>query len=123
MVKDTQKDYCCPNCGCNPQDEPYCMEPTHCPKCGYSFGGSEEEKKGLSTKSKVATGIGAVAGAAAGIGMRACRRRKAALYAAGGLPEQIRPRQRAGAEPRYPGCRQTLPLPHPVRAPLLPHAP
>ena len=26
----------CPNCGFNPQDEPYCMEPTHCPKCGYS---------------------------------------------------------------------------------------
>lgn len=24
----------CPNCGCNPQDEPYCMEPTHCPICG-----------------------------------------------------------------------------------------
>lgn len=27
----------CPNCGCNPNDEPYCMEPTHCPQCGYSF--------------------------------------------------------------------------------------
>lgn len=26
----------CPNCGFNPQNEPYCMEPTHCPKCGYS---------------------------------------------------------------------------------------
>ena len=28
----------CPNCGCNPQDEPYCIEPTHCPECGYVFG-------------------------------------------------------------------------------------
>lgn len=27
----------CPNCGCNPQDEPYCMVATHCPKCGYIF--------------------------------------------------------------------------------------
>jgi predicted Zn-ribbon and HTH transcriptional regulator len=27
----------CPHCGCNPHDEPYCMEPTHCPKCGYVF--------------------------------------------------------------------------------------
>lgn len=27
----------CPNCGCNPQDEPYCMVPTHCPQCGYIF--------------------------------------------------------------------------------------
>ena len=24
----------CPHCGCNPSDEPYCMAPTHCPKCG-----------------------------------------------------------------------------------------
>ena len=49
--------------------------PSNCPKCGYSFGGSEEEKKGLSTKSKVATGIGAVAGAAAGIVMLAYQNR------------------------------------------------
>ena len=49
--------------------------PSNCPKCGYSFGGSEEEKKGLSTKSKVATGIGAAAGAAAGIGMLAYQNR------------------------------------------------
>ena len=27
----------CPNCGCNPQNEPYCMVATHCPKCGYIF--------------------------------------------------------------------------------------
>ena len=27
----------CPNCGFNPQEKPYCMEPTHCPKCGYIF--------------------------------------------------------------------------------------
>ena len=27
----------CPNCGCNPHDEPYCMTATHCPKCGYVF--------------------------------------------------------------------------------------
>ena len=28
----------CPNCGQNPQDEPYCMSSdTHCPKCGYIF--------------------------------------------------------------------------------------
>ena len=27
----------CPNCGCNPQNEPYHMVATHCPKCGYIF--------------------------------------------------------------------------------------
>lgn len=27
----------CPNCGCNPQNEPYCMVATHCPMCGYLF--------------------------------------------------------------------------------------
>lgn len=27
----------CPACGCNPQDDPYCMEATHCPQCGYTF--------------------------------------------------------------------------------------
>jgi hypothetical protein len=27
----------CPNCGCNPQDEPYCMAATHCPECGHIF--------------------------------------------------------------------------------------
>jgi hypothetical protein len=27
----------CPNCGCNPEDEPYCMKPTHCPQCGHIF--------------------------------------------------------------------------------------
>jgi hypothetical protein len=27
----------CPDCGCNPKDEPYCMEPTHCPACGHIF--------------------------------------------------------------------------------------
>ena len=27
----------CPNCGCNPHDEPYCMEVTHCPECGHVF--------------------------------------------------------------------------------------
>lgn len=27
----------CPNCGCNPQDKPYCMEPTHCPNCGTNM--------------------------------------------------------------------------------------
>lgn len=29
--------YICPNCGCNPQEEPYCMIATHCPMCGYIF--------------------------------------------------------------------------------------
>lgn len=28
----------CPMCGCNPNEEPYAMEPTHCPMCGYNFG-------------------------------------------------------------------------------------
>ena len=32
----------CPNCGCNPNDEPYCMVATHCPKCGYIFDNSTE---------------------------------------------------------------------------------
>ena len=27
----------CPNCGCNPQNEPYCMEETHCPQCGIEL--------------------------------------------------------------------------------------
>lgn len=28
----------CPNCGCKPKDEPYCMDgTTHCPMCGYVF--------------------------------------------------------------------------------------
>ena len=27
----------CFNCGCKPQEEPYCMVATHCPKCGYIF--------------------------------------------------------------------------------------
>lgn len=27
----------CPNCGCNPQDAPYYMVATHCPKCGHIF--------------------------------------------------------------------------------------
>lgn len=27
----------CQNCGCNPQDAPYYMVATHCPKCGYIF--------------------------------------------------------------------------------------
>lgn len=27
----------CPKCGCDPTKEPYCMEPTHCPMCGYIF--------------------------------------------------------------------------------------
>ena len=35
---------CCPNCGFNPAEEPYCMEPTHCPMCAYSF---PEEDEGL----------------------------------------------------------------------------
>ena len=26
----------CPNCGCNPADEPYAMEFTHCPECGHT---------------------------------------------------------------------------------------
>ena len=36
----------CPNCGCNPQDAPYFMEPTHCPMCGHIFNEREtlEEK-------------------------------------------------------------------------------
>lgn len=31
------KNIICPNCECNPQDEPYCMVATHCPKCGHVF--------------------------------------------------------------------------------------
>ena len=27
----------CPECGCNPKDEPYCMDATHCPECGHIF--------------------------------------------------------------------------------------
>ena len=37
----------CPNCGCNPQDEPYCMEPTHCPKCGYDFDSTNNLKSAI----------------------------------------------------------------------------
>lgn len=37
----------CPNCGCNPQDEPYCMEPTHCPKCGYDFDSANNLKSAI----------------------------------------------------------------------------
>lgn len=37
----------CPNCGFNPQEEPYCMELTHCPKCGYVFGQSPTRIKEL----------------------------------------------------------------------------
>ena len=33
----------CPNCGCNPQDAPYYMEPTHCPECGHIFDNYEVE--------------------------------------------------------------------------------
>jgi hypothetical protein len=29
--------FICPNCGCNPQEEPYYMVATHCPICGYIF--------------------------------------------------------------------------------------
>ena len=36
--------------------------PSNCPKCGYGFGVSDEEEKGMSTKGKIATGIGAAAG-------------------------------------------------------------
>lgn len=36
-IKEELKMIVCPNCGFNPQDEPYCIE-THCPKCGYMFG-------------------------------------------------------------------------------------
>lgn len=36
----------CPNCGCNPEAEPYCMEPTHCPICGMNLSG------------KIALGVG-----------------------------------------------------------------
>lgn len=32
----------CPNCGCNPHDEPYCMEITHCPECGHIFAKEDE---------------------------------------------------------------------------------
>lgn len=49
--------------------------PSNCPKCGYSFGNSNDEDKGLSTKSKIATGVGAAAGLAAGIGMLAYQNR------------------------------------------------
>lgn len=27
----------CPNCGFDPTKEPYVMETTHCPKCGWNF--------------------------------------------------------------------------------------
>lgn len=32
----------CPNCGCDPTKDPYAMELTHCPKCGYNFDMSHE---------------------------------------------------------------------------------
>lgn len=32
----------CPNCGFNSQEEPYCMDATHCPKCGYIFNNEGE---------------------------------------------------------------------------------
>ena len=35
----------CPNCGCNPQDAPYYMVATHCPKCGYIFTNNKGEIK------------------------------------------------------------------------------
>jgi hypothetical protein len=37
----------CPNCGFNPEQEPYCMEATHCPKCGYNFGMSPKRTQEL----------------------------------------------------------------------------
>ena len=33
----------CPFCGCNPMEEPYAMEATHCPQCGYIFEVSQKE--------------------------------------------------------------------------------
>ena len=39
MLENNEK-ILCPNCGCDPQEEPYCMEPTHCPLCGMNL--SEE---------------------------------------------------------------------------------
>ena len=32
----------CPNCGCNPNEEPYAMEATHCPQCGCNLNMSHE---------------------------------------------------------------------------------
>ena len=37
----------CPNCGFNPANEPYVMEATHCPKCGYIFGMSLQRMQEL----------------------------------------------------------------------------
>lgn len=37
----------CPNCGCNPNEEPYAMEATHCPQCGYNFGMSPKRTQEL----------------------------------------------------------------------------
>lgn len=37
----------CPFCGCDPTKEPYAMEPTHCPQCGYDFYVSEQRKQDL----------------------------------------------------------------------------
>lgn len=34
----------CPNCGCDPTEEPYALAPnTHCPQCGYVFENNKEE--------------------------------------------------------------------------------
>lgn len=35
----------CPNCGCDPHTEPYCMETTHCPMCGYIFQRNADARK------------------------------------------------------------------------------
>lgn len=37
----------CTNCGCDPAKEPYAMEPTHCPMCGYNFGMSPKRTQKL----------------------------------------------------------------------------
>ena len=37
----------CPNCGCDPTKEPYAMEATHCPMCGYNFGMSPKRTQEL----------------------------------------------------------------------------
>ena len=61
--------------------------PSNCAKCGCNFGNNGTEESGLSTKSKIATGIGAAAGLAAGVGMLAYQNRDVVVDASENLSE------------------------------------
>ena len=55
--------------------------PSNCPKCGYGFNDTSDEKDGMSIKGKIATGIGAAAGLAAGVGVLAYQNRDVVVKA------------------------------------------